>query len=142
MLLTAYLGSLISPRVRSCEFEISESDGIVFDEILLAFTGYLWSQLAAAAVQTTSSRREFALFLKGKQRRWRRNFALANRPNFMDISLRHEHLPPHISPALPRVAAPIASHPRSGHGPALGRSSLRSGRQTRGKSLSKHKQAF
>lgn len=64
MWLTAYLGSPMSPRVRSCEFEISESDGMMFDEILLAFTGYLWLQLAAAAVQITSSRREFALFLK------------------------------------------------------------------------------
>lgn len=127
----------MSPRVRSCEFEISESGGMVFDEILLAFTGYLWLQLAAAAVRITSSRREFALFLK-----WRSNFALSNRPNCMDICLRHEHLPLHTSPALPRVWAPIGSHPRSGHGPALGRSSLRSERQTRGRSLSKHKQAF
>ena len=59
--LTAYLGSLISLRVRSRELQVSDSDGLVLDEILLSLTGSLWEQLSAAAVQATNVRRETAL---------------------------------------------------------------------------------
>lgn len=59
--LTAYLVSLMSLRVTARELFVSEADELILDEVLLAVTGELWTQLSFGAAQARNLRRESQL---------------------------------------------------------------------------------
>lgn len=67
--LTAYVGSLLSLRARSRDLLVSEADKMILDEVLLAVTGALWTQLSVGAALATNLRREFALSSLGVLKR-------------------------------------------------------------------------
>ena len=60
---------LISLKVSAHDRHVSSADHETLDEILLALSGNLWSQLSAAAIQVSDARREGALLSVGIQPR-------------------------------------------------------------------------
>lgn len=70
MILTAYLGSLLTLRVRTQELAVSKADEMILDEILLSVTRSLWTQLSSGTAQATNLQREFSLSaIKGSHER-------------------------------------------------------------------------